>query len=125
LPYQDHTALIPNLVVLGLEALSRSAEKVIARSQDVVDWEDVQAQNKILQARLESLRTQENAMYGNRNRLEEQKSSYAPAEVPLHLLNAIDDVGAELKRIGIEISEVKSKLAALARSPGFDSSTSQ
>ena len=68
----------------GLEELSRSAENVIARSQGVVDWEDVRAQNKILQARLESLRTQENAMYGNRNRLEEQKSTYAPSEVPLH-----------------------------------------
>ena len=101
----------------GLEELSRSAENVINRSQEVVDWEDVQAQNKIMQARLESLRTQENAMYGNRNRLEEQKSQYAPAEVPLHLLNAIDGVGAELKRIGIEISEVKSKLAALDRPP--------
>lgn len=101
----------------GLEDLSRSAETVIARSKEVVDWEDIQAQNKILQARLESLRTQENAMFGNRNRLEEQKSSYAPAEVPLHLLNAIDDVGAELKRIGNEISEVKNKLAAPSSSP--------
>jgi O-acetyl-ADP-ribose deacetylase (regulator of RNase III) len=109
----------------GLGELSRSAETVIARSEEVVDWEDVQAQNKILQARLESLRTQENATYGNRNRLEEQKSSYAPAEVPLHLLNAIDGVEAELRRIGTEISEVKSKLAALSHSPGVDSSTSQ
>jgi len=109
----------------GLEELSKSAENVIARSQEIVDWEDIRAQNKILQARLESLRTQENAMFGNRNRLEEQKSSYAPAEVPLNILNAIDSVVAELKRIGLEISEVKGKLAALSRSPGIDSSTSQ
>lgn len=109
----------------GLEELSRSAETVIARSKEAIDWEDIQAQNKILQARLESLRTQENAMYGNRNRLEEQKSSYAPAEVPLHLINAINDVGAELKRIGNEISEVKNKLAAPSRSPGTDLSASQ
>lgn len=99
----------------GLEQLGRSAEKVISRSQEVVDWEDSQAQSKILQARLESLRTQENAMYGNRNRLEEQKSRYALAEVPLHLLNAIDDVEAEIKRIGIEVSDVKNKLAGSAR----------
>lgn len=109
----------------GLEEISRSAETVIARSKEVVDWEDTQAQNKILQARLESLRTQENAMFGNRNRLEEQRSSYAPAEVPLHLLNAIDGVGAELKRIGNEISEVKGKLAALSRSADVDLRTSQ
>ena len=104
----------------GLEELGRSAEKVIVRSQEVVDWEDVRAQEKILQARLESLRTQENAMYGNRNRLEEQKSKYAPSEVPLHLLNAIADVEAETKRIELEISEVKSNLATAARSPGLD-----
>ena len=103
----------------GLAELSRSAENVIVRSQEVVDWEGVRAQDKILQARLESLRTQENAMYGNRNRLEEQKSKYAPAEVPLHLLNAIDDVEAEIRRIGTEISEVKSKLAVVDRSPGL------
>jgi hypothetical protein len=110
---------------VGLEQLSRSAEDVIDRSQDVIDWEDARAQNKILQARLESLRTQENAMYGNRNRLEEQKSAYAPAEVPLHLLNAIDSVEAEIRRIGLEVSEVKSKLATLARSSGADSSMLQ
>jgi O-acetyl-ADP-ribose deacetylase (regulator of RNase III) len=109
----------------GLEELSRSAEQVIVRSQEVIDWEDVRAQEKILQARLESLRTQENAMYGNRNRLEEQKSKYAPAEVPLHLLNAIGDVEAEIKRIGHEISEVKSNLATSARSSGLDSSQPQ
>ena len=108
----------------GLAELSRSAENVIVRSQEVVDWEGVRAQDKILQARLESLRTQENAMYGNRNRLEEQKSKYAPAEVPLHLLNAIDDVEAEIRRIGTEISEVKSKLAVVDRSPGLGSGAS-
>ncbi len=85
-----------------------------------MDWEDVNAQEKILQARLESLRTQENAIYGNRNRLEEQKSKFAPAEVPLHLLDAIADVGADIERVGIEISRVKSQLAA-ARSPLGDS----
>ena len=109
----------------NLEEISRSAETVIARSEEVADWEDIQAQNKILQARLESLRTQENAMFGNRNRLEEQRSQYAPAEVPLHLLNAIDGVGSELKRIGNEISELKSKLAASSRSPNVDLGTSQ
>lgn len=98
----------------GLGELSKSVEKVIARSQEVVDWEDVRSQERILQARLESLRTQENAMYGNRNRLEEQKSKYAPAEVPLSLLNAVYDVEAEIKRIGSEISEIKSKLASMA-----------
>lgn len=103
----------------GLAELSRSAENVIVSSQEVVDWEGVRAQDKILQARLESLRTQENAMYGNRNRLEEQKSKYAPAEVPLYILNAIDDVAAEIRRIGIEISEVKSRMAAQDRSPGL------
>jgi O-acetyl-ADP-ribose deacetylase (regulator of RNase III) len=101
----------------GLEELSRSAESVIVRSQEVVDWEGVRAQDKILEARLESLRTQENAMYGNRNRLEEQKSKYAPAEVPLHLLNAINDVEVEIRRMGNEISEVKSRLAIGHRSP--------
>ncbi len=104
----------------GLEELSKSAENIITRSQEVVDWEDVNAQEKILQARLESLRTQENAIYGNRNRLEEQKSKFAPAEVPLHLLDAIADVGADIERVGIEISRVKSQLAA-ARSPLGDS----
>lgn len=103
----------------GLAELSRSAENVIVSSQEVVDWEGVRAQDKILQARLESLRTQENAMYGNRNRLEEQKSKYAPAEVPLYILNAIDDVAAEIRRIGIEISEVKTRMAAQDRSPGL------
>jgi O-acetyl-ADP-ribose deacetylase (regulator of RNase III) len=98
----------------GLEELSRSAGDVIDRSQRVVDWEDARAQNKILQARLESLRTQENAMYGNRNRLEEQKAAYAPAEVPLHIYNAIADVEKELERIEAEKSEVKGKLASLA-----------
>jgi O-acetyl-ADP-ribose deacetylase (regulator of RNase III) len=95
----------------GLAEISKSAEGVIARSQEAVDWEDARAQSKILQARLESLRTQENAVYGNRNRLEEQKSKYAPAEVPLHLVNAIVDVESEIGRIGLEISEVKRRLA--------------
>jgi O-acetyl-ADP-ribose deacetylase (regulator of RNase III) len=99
---QDRAALGP---------LSKEAEKVISRSQEVVDWENVKAQEKILQARLESLRTQENAMYGNRNRLEEQKARFAPAQVPLDLLNAIDDIQTEITRIGSEISDVKSALA--------------
>lgn len=104
----------------GLEELSRSAGDVIARSQTVVDWEDARAQQKILQARLESLRTQENAMYGNRNRLEEQKASYALAEVPLHLMNAIEGVETELARIETEKSAVKAKLASLASSLDVD-----
>ena len=99
----------------GLQELSKSADDVLVRSQEVIDWEDRRAQEKILRARLESLRTQENATYGNRNRLEEQKSNYAPADVPLHLLNALDGVAAELKRIGGEISHVKSELTALAQ----------
>jgi hypothetical protein len=98
----------------GLEELSRSVGDVIDRSQRVVDWEDAQSQNKILQARLESLQTQENAVYGNRNRLEEQKVMYAAAEVPLYLLNAIEGVKTELARIEMDKSEVKSKLASLA-----------
>ena len=104
----------------GLEELGRSADNAIIRSQELIDWEDVKAREKILQARLESLRTQENAMYGNRNRLEEQKSKFAPAEVPLHLTNAIMDVEAEIARMGIEISEVKHKLAESTRSPDRD-----
>lgn len=101
----------------GLAELSRSADKAVVRSQEVVDWEDARAQDKILQARLESLRTQENAVYGNRNRLEEQRSRFAPAEVPLHLQNAISDVEAEIKRIGIEISGVKGKLTEISHQP--------
>ena len=126
---KDSPSDIPAVVRLeqqaGLEELSKVAEKVIVRSQDVVDWENVRAQEKILQARLESLRTQENAMYGNRNRLEEQKSKYAPAEVPLHLMNAISDIEVEIKRIGTEIADVKSKLTQVALSSGLDSSDSQ
>jgi O-acetyl-ADP-ribose deacetylase (regulator of RNase III) len=98
-----------------LERLGRSAEDIVTRSREVVDWEDIRAQEKILRARLESLRAQENAMYGNRNRLEEQKSNYAPSEVPLHLLNALSGVEAEIARIGVEISTVKADLAELRR----------
>lgn len=119
----DHSALSAHAVdqlqrSAGLKELSRSADDVLVRSQEIIDWEDIRAQEKILRARLESLRTQENATYGNRNRLEEQRSNYAPAEVPLHLLNAIDAVAAELERIGGEISQVKSELAALVQRSG-------
>jgi O-acetyl-ADP-ribose deacetylase (regulator of RNase III) len=104
----------------GLEELSRSADQAAVRSQAVIDWEDARAQDKILQARLESLRTQENAFYGNRNRLEEQKSKYGPAEVPLHLGNAIADVEIQIKQVGIDIAEVKGKLAEVPRRPDGD-----
>jgi O-acetyl-ADP-ribose deacetylase (regulator of RNase III) len=99
----------------ALERLGKSAEDLATRSREVVDWEDARAQERILQARLESLRTQENAMYGNRNRLEEQKSNYAPAEVPLHLLNALSQIEAEIERIAGEISAVKKDMAGLMR----------
>ena len=52
-------------------------------------------------------RTQHNVMYANRNRLEEQKSNYAPAEVPLFMLNALDGVAAEIERVQVEISSGK------------------
>ena len=52
-------------------------------------------------------RTQHNVMYANRNRLEEQKSNYAQAEVPLFMLNALDGVAAEIERVQVEISSGK------------------
>jgi O-acetyl-ADP-ribose deacetylase (regulator of RNase III) len=104
----------------GLAELSKSAQNALERSQEVIDWEDVKAQEKILNARLESLRTQHNVMYANRNRLEEQKSNYAPAEVPLFMLNALDGVAADIERVQVEIAAVKTQQAALARRSEHD-----
>jgi O-acetyl-ADP-ribose deacetylase (regulator of RNase III) len=95
--------------------LSKSTLNALEKSQEIVDWEDIKAQEKILNARLESLRTQHNVMYANRNRLEEQKSNYAPAEVPLIMMNALDGVAADIARVQAEISSVKTQQAALAR----------
>jgi O-acetyl-ADP-ribose deacetylase (regulator of RNase III) len=108
----------------GLAKVSQTAESVLAKSKEVVDWEDVTAQRKILNARLESLRTQQNVIYGNRNHLELQRSNYAPAEVPLFLVNALEGVEKEITRVDGEISRVKREIAALAAPSGEEARSS-